>query len=125
MNKRKFLIIIFSSLILLILIFLLINNVYGLSKYGSTGDEVKQIQQKLKAWGYYSGEIDGIFGSKTLQAVKDFQKANNLSVDGIVGEKTLAALGITSSSQTSSTSSSNSFAFFLQSFFLKNILIPI
>lgn len=108
MNKRKFLIIFFSSLILLIIIFLLINNVYGLSKYGSTGDEVKQTQQKLKAWGYYSGEVDGIFGSKTLQAVKDFQKANNLSVDGIVGEKTLAALGITSSSQTSSTSSSNS-----------------
>ena len=79
----------------------------GLSKYGSTGNEVKQIQTKLKNWGYYSGSIDGVFGSKTLQAVKKFQEKNGLKVDGIVGEKTLAALGISSSSN-SNTSSNNS-----------------
>lgn len=72
------------------------------------GSEVKQIQEKLKRWGYYDGDVDGIFGSKTLQAVKDFQRVNNLQVDGIVGEKTLAALGINSSQNSSSTSSSNS-----------------
>lgn len=72
------------------------------------GSEVRQIQEKLKRWGYYDGDVDGIFGSKTLQAVKDFQRVNSLQVDGIVGEKTLAALGINSSQNSSSTSSSNS-----------------
>lgn len=73
------------------------NEVYALSKYGSTGEEVKQIQTKLKNWGYYKGNIDGIYGSKTVKAVKDFQNKNGLEVDGIVGDKTLAALGINSS----------------------------
>lgn len=48
--------------------------VYALSKYGSRGDEVKQIQTKLKNWGYYKGSVDGIYGSGTLAAVKSFQK---------------------------------------------------
>ncbi len=57
------------------------NSSYALSKYGSNSDEVKQIQTKLKRWGYYSGEVDGIFGSKTLEAVKWFQSKNGLAVD--------------------------------------------
>ena len=48
--------------------------VEALSKYGSRGNEVTQIQTKLKRWGYYNGNIDGIFGSQTLAAVKSFQK---------------------------------------------------
>lgn len=52
----------------------------------------RQIQAALKNAGYYQGVIDGKFGRKTRQAVKDFQKANNLSVDGKVGKKTWAAL---------------------------------
>ncbi len=107
MKKNKFLLIFLICTVVLVSLFLIFNNVYGLSKYGSRSDEVKQIQEKLKAWGYYDGNVDGIFGSQTLQAVKDFQKANNLTVDGIVGEKTLAALGITSSSQTTTTTSSS------------------
>ena len=79
--------------------------VEALSKYGSRGDEVKQIQTKLKRWGYYSGNIDGIYGSQTLAAVKLFQKKNGLTVDGIAGTKTLAAMGITSSSSSSASSS--------------------
>lgn len=51
--------------------------------------------------------MTGIYGSKTFEAVKSFQRKNGLTVDGIVGEKTLAALGITSSSNNSSTSSNN------------------
>lgn len=82
------------------------NASYALSKYGSSSDEVKQIQTKLKRWGYYSGNVDGIFGSKTLAAVKWFQSANGLKVDGIAGPKTLAAMGIKSST-TSNSSSSN------------------
>lgn len=74
------------------------NSSYALSKYGSRSDEVKQIQTKLKRWGYYNGSVDGIYGSQTLSAVKWFQSKNGLSVDGIAGPKTLQAMGIYSSS---------------------------
>lgn len=77
-----------------------------LSKYGSRGSEVTQIQTKLKRWGYYTGNIDGIYGTQTVNAVKYFQRKNGLTVDGIAGPATLAAMGITSSSSTSSSSSS-------------------
>ncbi|MBO6011759.1 MAG: spore cortex-lytic enzyme, partial [Oscillospiraceae bacterium] len=65
-------------------------------KQGSTGSTVTQIQTKLKIWGYYAGNVDGIYGSKTVAAVKRFQKTNGLTADGICGNKTLAALGISS-----------------------------
>ena len=81
--------------------------VYGLSKYGSRGNEVIQIQTKLKRWGYYNGSIDGIYGSQTVAAVKWFQRKNGLSVDGIAGPKTLAAMGIYNSSNNSSTSNNS------------------
>lgn len=85
-----------------------VNSSYALSKYGSVSDEVKQIQTKLKRWGYYKGAIDGIYGSQTLAAVKWFQSKNGLTVDGIAGPKTLAAMGIFSSNTTSTTTSSQS-----------------
>ena len=50
------------------------NNVEALSKYGSRGSEVRQIQDKLKRWGYYTGNVDGIYGTLTTQAVKSFQR---------------------------------------------------
>ncbi len=82
-------------------------HVEALSKYGSRGSEVTQIQTKLKRWGYYKGNIDGIYGSQTLEAVKYFQRKNGLTVDGIAGPATLRAMGImTSSSSSSSTSNS-------------------
>ena len=48
----------------------------ALSKYGSRGEEVRTIQTKLKRWGYYSDGIDGIYGTKTMNAVKYFQRKN-------------------------------------------------
>ena len=72
---------------------------------GSRGDTVKQIQQKLKRWGYYSGSVDGIFGSGTKKAVIYFQQKNGLTADGIVGAKTLAALGISAGGTTTTSSS--------------------
>ena len=81
--------------------------VSALSKYGSRGSEVTQIQTKLKRWGYYTGNVDGIYGSQTVEAVKYFQRKNGLSVDGIAGPKTLAAMGIMTSSSSSSSSSSS------------------
>lgn len=82
--------------------------VEALSKYGSRGNEVTQIQTKLKRWGYYNGSIDGVYGSKTMAAVKSFQRKNGLTVDGIAGEKTLAAMGITSGGNSTNSTSSNS-----------------
>ena len=83
------------------------DEVLALSKYGSRGDEVRQIQTKLKRWGYYSGNVDGIYGSKTLAAVKWFQSKNGLTADGIAGKKTLEAMGIYTSSGGSNTGNTN------------------
>ena len=74
----------------------------ALSKYGSSGSEVREIQTKLKNWGYYSGSVDGVYGAETRNAVISFQKKNGLTADGICGTKTLAALGISSGSNSSS-----------------------
>ena len=78
----------------------------ALSKYGSRGSEVTQIQTKLKRWGYYTGNIDGIYGTQTVNAVKYFQRKNGLTVDGIAGPATLRAMGIMTSTSSSSSSSS-------------------
>jgi len=80
-------------------------SVETLSRVGSRGDEVKQIQTKLKNWGYYKGNVDGIFGEQTKQAVISFQKKNNLTADGVAGPQTLKAMGISSSSSSSGGSS--------------------
>lgn len=101
-NKKFLIFILFLLAILLFFVIFNFNNVNALSKYGSSGEEVRKIQTKLKNWGYYNGAIDGIFGSRTLKAVKSFQSKNGLTVDGIVGEKTLAAMGIQSTSNSSS-----------------------
>ena len=77
-----------------------------LSKYGSRGSEVTQIQTKLKRWGYYTGNVDGIYGTQTVNAVKYFQRKNGLTADGIAGPATLKAMGIMTSSSSSSSSSS-------------------
>ena len=111
-NKRKIMaiitIILVTTIFILYNVFFRVTDVQALSKYGSTGSEVTQIQTKLKRWGYYSGAIDGIYGSKTLAAVKWFKSKNGLTVDGIAGTKTLQAMGIYSSSTTSGSSSTNS-----------------
>ena len=65
---------------------------------GSTGETVRTIQTKLKRWGYYTGAVDGVYGSKTAEAVRYFQRQNGLTPDGVCGDKTLKALGIGGSS---------------------------
>ena len=95
-----------KKLFVVIIIFLFIAcasiRVYSVSRRGSSGNEVRQIQEKLKRWGYYNGSVDGVYGSKTEAAVKSFQKKNGLTVDGIAGKKTLAAMGINYNSSSSS-----------------------
>lgn len=77
-------------------------------KQGSRGEQVKTMQRKLKNWGYYKGSVDGIFGAKTKEAVKYFQRRNGLTVDGIVGNKTLKALGMSTSGSNNSSSGATS-----------------
>lgn len=66
-------------------------------KQGATGGEVKEIQRRLKNWGYYSGAVDGIYGKATVEAVKAFQRKNGLTPDGIAGISTYKALGMNDS----------------------------
>ncbi len=108
-NNMKAIIVILlvSSIFVSYNVFFRNNESYALSKYGSRGEEVRTIQTKLKRWGYYNGNVDGIYGSQTLAAVKKFQQKNGLTVDGIAGTKTLRAMGIYSSSSSSGSSSSS------------------
>ena len=77
---------------------LLLSGIIGSSAavlaWGSRGEQVRLVQQKLKEYGYLSGSVDGIFGQETYNAVLWFQRKNGLTVDGRVGSATAAALGI-------------------------------
>lgn len=73
-------------------------------KKGSSGAVVTQIQTKLKSWGYYTGTVDGIYGSGTERAVRAFQQKNGLTVDGKAGDQTLAGMGLSAGGGNSSNS---------------------
>ena len=66
----------------------------ALSKIGSRGTEVRNIQTRLKSWGYYSYTVDGIYGWRTAEAVKKFQRKHGLVADGIAGPRTLQKIGL-------------------------------
>ena len=83
------------------------DSVYVTSKYGSTGEEVRKIQQKLSDLGYSVGSVDGVYGQKTQNAVKAFQRNVGLTADGIAGPATLLYLGLGGSSGGNSTSYSD------------------
>lgn len=68
----------------------------GTLRNGSSGSDVRKVQQRLKDLGYYSGSVDGDFGAGTEAAVRSFQSVNGLSVDGIVGSRTLSTLNSSS-----------------------------
>ncbi len=108
-NRNKVAIISISLALMLFLLYNIfsVNITQALSKYGSRGEEVRTIQTKLKRWGYYKGNVDGIYGSQTLEAVKYFQRKNGLAVDGIAGKNTLEAMGIFNSSGNSGSSSNS------------------
>ena len=78
---------------------------YSNLSYGSSGDEVKKMQQALINAGYDLGNTgaDGQFGAKTQAAVKQYQQANGLAVDGIAGNKTLGNLYSATTSKNSET----------------------
>ena len=66
-------------------------------RQGARGGEVKEVQRRLKQWGYYQGTVDGVFGAATKKAVIAFQKKNGLTADGVVGKSTYRALGMNDS----------------------------
>ena len=79
-------------------------------KNGSKGDEVKELQNKLIQLGYLTGKADGVYGTKTAEAVAAFQKASKLTADGVAGEKTLNKLKNTSSTASSTTTTTTTAA---------------
>ena len=83
------------------------NNGGGTStlKSGSSGAEVKALQNRLKELGYYKGSVDGDYGPGTIEAVKAFQRAHNLSADGKAGPQTQKAVYSNSAIKASSTNS--------------------
>jgi len=105
-------------------IFIRNSSVDALSKYGSRAEEVRQIQTKLKRWGYYKGNVDGIYGSQTLEAVKYFQRKNGLTVDGIVGNNTWKYLLTLPPYPTMRQGAKGSYVTLLQRLFESN-LIPV
>lgn len=93
-----------KKFITLLLLFSIIfqPNVFALSKRGSRGTEVRNIQSRLSKWGYNPGTVDGIYGAKTEAAVKRFQRNNGLTPDGVAGPATLAKIGLPTGSSSSS-----------------------
>ncbi len=77
---------------------------------GDTGDDVKSLQTQLKSLGYYTGTVDGKYGSGTVSAVVAFQKNNNLTMDGVAGSGTYKVLYSSSAKNASDTGSSGSSA---------------
>ncbi|MEK4029458.1 MULTISPECIES: NlpC/P60 family protein [Bacillaceae] len=77
-------------------------------KSGMKHSDVKELQQVLKAKGYYKSSLDTTFGPLTKSAVIRLQKANGLTADGIVGKNTFRVLGKTTSKSTASASSKTS-----------------
>jgi N-acetylmuramoyl-L-alanine amidase len=74
---------------------------------GTSGTAVRNMQSRLKAWGYYTGAVDGVYGSQTTQAVRLFQSRNGLKVDGVAGPATLNAIGLPSGTVSAQTVATN------------------
>ena len=84
------------------------NSQYVVSKFGSSGEEVKNIQKKLSSLGFYGGSVVVIYGNNTKSAVKAFQKSCGITADGICGKTTLLYLGLSGGSSSNNTEYSNS-----------------
>ncbi len=100
-NRKKLILTLAVIFLLNIIMIFFVQEAQAAYKRGSYGSTVRQIQEKLQSWGYYSGSVDGVYGSRTEEAVKKFQRKNGLTADGIAGSATLAAMGISDSSATS------------------------
>lgn len=68
------------------------NPEYSTLQVGDRGDEVRRLQEELARYGYYEGDIDGVYGNQTRRAVEQFQYQHGLSADGMAGRVTLTVL---------------------------------
>lgn len=66
---------------------------YPTLRWGTRGPYVSLAQRRLRAWGYYHGSVDGVYGRRMYSAVINFQRKNGLAADGVVGVRTWQALG--------------------------------
>lgn len=108
MNKRILKIASLTMTLIIVMMSVVYPALAATLRKGDRNADVKKVQQRLKDWGYYKGAVDGIFGSQTRTAVRNFQKKNKLKVDGIVGSATAKALGITLNNSTGGTDSKTS-----------------
>ena len=92
-----------SGILLINTLYLEISNAQTLA-WGSSGEEVRLAQSKLKQWGYLDGSVDGVFDQGTYNAVIKFQKSNGLTADGVIGPQTRSALGMPSKAAQTTTS---------------------
>jgi N-acetylmuramoyl-L-alanine amidase len=81
--------------------------------FGSSGSQIKEIQKRLKDWGYYFGYVDGNYGKETENAVIWFQQKNHITVDGIVGAQTAEKLGVAAPSESSKKTTTSSDVYLL------------
>ena len=95
MTERKKLILALTAIFTLNILLIALAQAASAATYdrGSSGELVREMQRRLKEWGYYDGAVDGVFGGETEEAVEEFQRVNGLEVDGRVGPATLTALG--------------------------------
>lgn len=96
-SKAKFICCSLISVLFLLSGFLFFNHALAQDQvlyWGSSGTQVKAVQQRLKDWGYYDGKVDGYYSGQTAAAVRKFQSRNGLLVDGVVGTRTYQALGL-------------------------------
>lgn len=77
-------------------------------RLNSKSDTVTAVQKRLKELGFYTGNITGNYGQKTMAAVKDFQIRNGLTADGLAGARTLSALFSATALSAGSSSASSS-----------------
>ena len=85
-------------------------NTAGSLRLGAEGQNVRNLQARLKELGYYTGSVDGSFGPATDTALKAFQKANGLSADGVAGTRTMEALDSRNAAKKSSSSTGSKYA---------------
>ncbi|MBE5800996.1 MAG: spore cortex-lytic enzyme [Clostridiales bacterium] len=94
MKTKEFWLQLLTVLVLFSLFLMVVKADAAVVAWGSKGEQVRLVQEKLRQYGYMNGTADGVFGKETYDAVVWFQRKNGLRVDGVVGEKTAAALGI-------------------------------
>ncbi len=110
LRKKRILALSLTLTLMILAVFAAVDASAATYRYGSSGDAVKAIQRVLRDEGFYSYTVDGIYGSRTVSAVKAFQQSCGLTVDGICGPVTLKYLGLEQYSSTSSASSSGDIA---------------